>query len=169
MVDNERIPHSREIEELLIRNMRADLARGGWWTRWWGRLAIAAGVVVLTGVGIAAVVILSREPVTETQVVHCMEGAFRTPGGDLSGSAASIATPEGVLDINDATALCTAMWEAGAFEPGEPLAPTRPKGTAPTTFTPCVTDEGMAAIVPGEIDCSALRLHPYQPNVPTGR
>ncbi|MFJ4223524.1 hypothetical protein [Microbacterium sp. NPDC089695] len=164
-----RMPHHREVQDLLIEQMRRDLSRPVWWKTLWGRLSIAGGVLVIAGAGVAGVVLLDERPVSETGVVHCLEGPYRNPDGSLSGAAASIATPEGVIAIDDAEALCTQMWEAGAFEDNDPLSATPTPGVAPTEFTTCVTDDGTAAVVPGRIECSVLRLHPYQPNVPDGR
>lgn len=163
------MPHHREVQDLLVEQMRHDLSRPVWWKTLWGRLSIAGGVLVLAGAGVAGVVLLDQKPVSETGVVHCLEGPYRNPDGTLSGAAASVATPDGVLAIEDAEAMCVQMWEAGAFEGNDPLSATPTPGTAPAEFTTCVTDEGEAAVVPGVIECSVLRLHPYQPNEPTGR
>jgi hypothetical protein len=54
------------------------------------------------------------------------------------------------------------MWEGGAFEDHDPLDATPSPAVAPKEFTTCVTDEGEAAVVPGIIECSVLRLHPFQ-------
>lgn len=157
-----RMPHHAEVQDLLVEQMRHDLSRPRWWRTVWARVAIAGGALALVGGGVAAVVLLEERPVEETGVVYCLEGPYRNPDGTLSGAGASIATPEGVVAIDDAEGLCRQMWESGAFEQSDPLAATSAPGTAPSHFTVCVTDEGEAAVVPGEIECSVLRLHPYQ-------
>lgn len=158
----DRMPHHREVQDLLIEQMRRDLSRPKWWKTIWGRAAIAGGVLAVAGAGVAAVVLLEEKPVSETSVVHCLEGPYRNSDGTLSGAAASIATPDGVLAITDAEAVCVQMWEGGAFEDHDPLVATPSPAIAPTEFTMCVTDEGEAAVVPGVIECSVLRLHPFQ-------
>ncbi|WP_156149144.1 hypothetical protein [Microbacterium oxydans] len=156
------MPHHREVQDLLIEQMRRDLSRPRWWKTIWGRAAIAGGVLAVAGAGVAAVVLLEEKPVSETSVVHCLEGPYRNSDGTLSGAAASIATPDGVVAITDAEAVCVQMWEGGAFEEHDPLVATPSPAIAPTEFTMCVTDEGEAAVVPGVIECSVLRLHPFQ-------
>ncbi|MGK3949512.1 hypothetical protein [Microbacterium sp. K2] len=156
------MPHRREVQDLLVEQMRQDLSRPVWWKRLWGRLSIAGGVLVVAGAGVAGVVLLEQRPVSDTSIVYCLEGAFRNPDGTLSGAAASIATPDGVVPIDDAEAVCVQMWEAGAFAENDPLSTTPATGVAPSKFTMCVTDEGEAAVVPGRIECSTLRLHPFE-------
>lgn len=158
----DRMPHHREVQDLLIEQMRRDLTRPKWWKTVWGRLSIAGAALVLAGTGIAAVVLLDERPVSETSIVHCLEGPYRNPDGTLSGASASVATPDGVIAITDAEALCVQMWEGGAFEDNDPLSATPTPGIAPSEFTTCVTDEGEAAVVPGTVECSVLRLHPFQ-------
>lgn len=159
---SDRMPHHREVQDLLIEQMRRDLSRPRWWKTIWGRVAIAGTVLAVAGAGVAGVVLLDERPVTETSIVHCLEGPYRNPDGTLSGAAASIATPDGVVAITDAEALCVQMWEGGAFEDNDPLDPHPSPGVAPEDFTTCVNDEGEAAVVPGIIECSVLRLHPFQ-------
>lgn len=162
------MPHRAEVQDLLVEQMRRDLSRPKWWKTIWGRLAIAGGVLTLAGTGIAAVM-LEERPVSEAGLVWCLEGPYRNPDGSLSGAGASVATPDGVLSIDDAEAMCDLMWESGAMEETDPLAATSPPGVAPSEYTTCVTEYGEAAVVPGRIECSVLKLHPYQPNEPTGR
>ncbi|CAH0212276.1 hypothetical protein [Microbacterium sp. Bi121] len=156
------MPHHREVQNLLIEQMRGDLSRPRWWKTLWGRLTIAGGLLAIAGSGIAAVVLLNEAPVSETGIVYCLEGPYRNADGTLSGAAASVATPDGVVAIEDAEALCTQMWEAGAFAGNDELDATPTPGVAPAEFTTCVTDAGEAAVVPGRIECSVLRLHPYR-------
>ncbi|PCE15766.1 hypothetical protein AUC47_12930 [Microbacterium sp. SZ1] len=162
-----RMPHHDEIQELLVEQMRRDLARPVWWKTLWGRLTIAGGIVSVAGLAVAGVVLLDDRAVSETSIVYCLENPYRNPDGTLSGAGASVATPDGVLSIEDAEALCVQMWEGGAFEDNDPLSATPTPGVAPSDFTTCVTDEGEAAVVPGIIECSVLRLHPYRPAAPT--
>lgn len=158
----DRMPHHRRVQDLLIDQMRRDLSRPKWWKTIWGRVAIAGGVLAVAGAGVAGVVLLEERPVSETSVVHCLEGPYRNSDGTLSGAAASIATPDGVVAIKDAEAVCVQMWEAGAFEDHDPLSATPAPATAPAEFTTCVNDAGEAAVVPGDVECSVLRLHPFQ-------
>lgn len=164
-----KMPHHAEVQDLLIEQMRRDLSRPKWWKTVWGRIAIGGGVLTLAGSGIAAVILLEERPVNETSIVQCMEGPYRNADGTLSGAAVSIATPDGVVAIEDAEALCAQMWESGAFTETDALSATSAPAEAPTDFTVCVTGDGEAAVVPERIECSVLDLHPYQPNVPTGR
>ena len=115
------MPHHREVQNLLIEQMRGDLSRPRWWKTLWGRLTIAGGLLAIAGSGIAAVVLLNEAPVSETGIVYCLEGPYRNADGTLSGAAASVATPDGVVAIEDAEALCTQMWEAGAFAGNDEL------------------------------------------------
>lgn len=156
------MPHRREVQALLVEQMRRDLSRPVWWRSFWGRLAIAGGVLVLAGTGVAAVVLLDQRAVSDTSIVYCLEGPYRNSDGTLSGAAASIATPDGVVPIDDAEAVCVQMWQSGAFAETDPLSTTPAPGLAPSEFTMCVTDEGEAAVVPGRIECSGLRLHPFE-------
>ncbi|MBT2473281.1 hypothetical protein J7E68_01490 [Microbacterium sp. ISL-103] len=156
------MPHRREVQDLLIEQMRQDLSRRVWWKTIWGRLSIAGSVLVLAGAGVAAVVLLEERPVDDTSIVQCLEGPYRNPDGTLSGAAVSIATPDGVVPIEDAEAVCVQMWESGAFAETDPLSATPEPAVAPPEFTTCVTDGGGAAVVPGKIECSTLRLHPYK-------
>lgn len=158
----DRMPHHREVQDLLVEQMRRDLARPRWWKSIWGRVAISAGVLAVAGAGVAAVVLLDDRPVSEATVVHCLEGPYRNSDGTLSGAAASVATPDGVVAIEDAEALCTQMWEGGAFADDDELSATPVPAVAPSEYTMCITEEGEAAVVPGRIECSVLRLHPFQ-------
>lgn len=162
MTESGGMPHHKEVQDLLVERMRHDLSRRSWWKTIWGRVTIAGGVLAVAGAGVAAVVLLEDRPVSETSVVHCLEGPYRNSDGTLSGAAASIATPDGVIAITDAEAVCVQMWEAGAFADNDPLSATPTPAVAPTDFTTCVNDEGEAAVVPGTIECSVLRLHPFQ-------
>jgi hypothetical protein len=168
-LESDGMPHRAEVQDFLIEQMRRDLTRTPWWRTLWGRLCLAAGAVAVVGMGIAAVVLLDERPVDETSVVQCLKGSERAPDGTLPGAAVSIATPDGVVAIRDAKAVCAQMWESGAFDEDDPLSPTPTPATAPSEFTVCVTEEGEAAVAPGAIKCSALKLHPFQPKVPTGR
>lgn len=159
---SEAMPHHREVQDLLIEQMRRDLSRRPWWKTLAGRLSIAAGVLVVAGAGVAAVILLEERPVDDTSIVQCLEGPYRNADGTLSGAAVSIATPDGVVPIEDAEAVCIQMWESGAFAETDPLSATPAPAVAPSEFTTCVTDNGEAAVVPGKIECSTLRLHPYQ-------
>lgn len=165
----EGMPHRQQVQDLLIEQMRRDLSRPKWWKTVWGRIGIAGGVLAVAGAGVAAVVLLEERPVNETSVVQCLEGPHRNSDGTLSGAAVGIATPDGVVAIEDAEAVCAEMWESGAFGESDPLSASPSPGVAPSEFTVCVTDGGEAAVVPGRIECSVLQLHPYQPNVPVGR
>lgn len=156
-----RMPHSPQVEEMLVQRMREDLSSPPWWKTVWGRGAIVGGVVVAIGASLAAVTMLSPKEVSEAALVHCLEGPYRESDGRLSGSAMSVATPEGVLEIEDAEAACALMWSSGAMDEEDPLNPTPAPGDVPAEFTMCVTPEGEAAVVPGRIECSGLRLHPY--------
>lgn len=163
MTDQSRgMPHRREVQDLLVEQMRRDLSRPVWWRSLWGRLAIAGGVLVLAGTSVAAVVLLEQRTVSDTSIVYCLEGPYRNNDGTLSGAAASIATPDGVIPIDDAEAVCVQMWQSGAFAETDPLSTTPAPGVAPSEFTMCVTEEGEAAVVPGRIECSTLRLHPFE-------
>lgn len=167
---SDRMPHGAEIEDLLVSQMRADLTRLPWYKRWYGRLGlVGAGIVVVGAAGIAGVTLLAPEPVTDSFVVHCLSDAKLGSGDRLSGAAAIVASSDGALPIDDAIAMCEDMWEAGALVGADPLDPQPTRGAVPHEFTLCVTDEGEAAVVPARIECSVLRLHPYQPNVPEGR
>lgn len=156
------MPHHREVQDLLVEQMRRDLSRPVWWKTLWGRITIASGVLVVAGAGVAAVVLLEQRPVSDTSVVQCLEGPYRNSDGTLSGAAVSIATPDGVVPIEDAEAVCIQMWESGAFAENDPLSATPAPAVAPSEFTTCVTDAGEAAVVPGKIECSTLQLYPYQ-------
>ncbi|MFF7291659.1 hypothetical protein ACFY9N_03915 [Microbacterium sp. NPDC008134] len=156
------MPHRKEVQDLLVEQMRRDLSRPVWWKTLWGRLTIAGSVLVVAGAGVAAVVLLDERPVDDTSIVQCLEGPYRNSDGTLSGAAVSIATPDGVVPIEDAEAVCVQMWESGAFTETDPLSATPAPAVAPSEFTTCVTDSGEAAVVPGKIECSTLRLHPYQ-------
>lgn len=156
------MPHRKEVQDLLVEQMRRDLSRPVWWKTLWGRLTIASTVLVVAGAGVAAVVLLEERPVDDTSIVQCLEGPYRNSDGTLSGAAVSIATPDGVVPIEDAEAVCIQMWESGAFTETDPLSATPQPAVAPAEFTTCVTDNGEAAVVPGRIECSTLRLHPYQ-------
>lgn len=160
--EHEGMPHRRAVQDLLVEQMRRDLARPVWWKTLWGRFSIAGGVLVVAGAGVAGVVLLDQRPVSDTSIVYCLEGPYRNSDGTLSGAAASVATPDGVVAIDDAEAMCVQMWEAGAFADNDPLSATTAPGVAPSEFTTCVTDQGEAAVVPGRIECSTLRLHPFE-------
>lgn len=155
------MPNGSAVEELLVSRMRHDLTRRRWWQAWIGRLVIAGSSILVVSTGVTAVVMLSAEPVSETAIVHCLETPSRNLDGTLSGKAASIATPGGVLAITDAVGLCEQMWAAGTFASDDPLDPNPDADSVPTHFTTCVTDDGAAAIVPGRIECSTLDLHPF--------
>jgi hypothetical protein len=162
MTEQPGMPHHKEVQDLLVEQMRRDLSRPVWWKTMWGRLSIAGSVLVIAGAGVAAVVLLDERQVDDTSIVQCLEGPYRNPDGTLSGAAVSIATPDGVVPIEDAEAVCIQMWESGAFAETDPLSATPGPAAAPSEFTTCVTDAGEAAVVPGQIECSTLRLHPYR-------
>jgi hypothetical protein len=161
--DFDGMPHRAEVQDLLIEQMRRDLTRPKWWKTIWGRLAIAGGVLTLAGSGIAAVILLEERPVSETAIVWCLKGAYLNPDGSLPGSGSSFATPDGVIQITDAEAMCDIVWESGQMESTDPLDPSPAPGVAPSEYTTCVTEYGEPALVPGRIECSVLKLHPYQP------
>lgn len=167
--ESDGMPHRAEVQDLLVERMRRDLSRPKWWKTVWGRLAIAGGVLTIAGSGIAAVIILEERPVSETGIVWCLEGPYLNPDGSLSGAGTSVATPDGVVAIEDAEAMCDVMWESGAMEETDPLSATPTPGVAPSEYTTCVTEYGEAAVVPGRIECSVLKLHPYQPAEPADR
>ncbi|MFX6201627.1 hypothetical protein ABTF50_19710, partial [Acinetobacter baumannii] len=56
-------------------------------------------------------------------------------------------------------------WAAGSLHEQDPLNPTPAPAEVPDEFTVCVTREGSAAVVPGRIECSVLKLHPYDENL----
>ncbi|APZ33062.1 hypothetical protein BOH66_01175 [Microbacterium aurum] len=65
------------------------------------------------------------------------------------------------MPIDDAVETCRQMWASGRFESDDPLNPSPTPGAVPEAFTTCVTDDGIAAIVPGRVECSVLKLHPW--------
>lgn len=162
MSDPDRMPHGADIEELLVEHMHRDMARPQWWRTFKGRVAIAGAGLLVVSSAVAGVVLIESRQVSETVVVHCLETASRNLDGTLSGSAVSIAAPNGVIPIGDAEAVCRQMWESGAITSTDPLDPAPAPGEAPEAFTNCVTTDGAAAVVPGRIECSALGLHPRQ-------
>lgn len=160
---NRRMPRSEQIEGVLVARMRADLTRPKWWHTLRGRMLFAAGTsVVLLGGAVAAVTLLDSRDVTDTAVVHCLDRDSRNLDGSLPGSAVSLAAPEGVVAIDDAIAACKSLWAAGAFSGTDPLEPSPTSVDVPEQFTLCVTDAGAAAVVPGRVECSVLKLHPYE-------
>ncbi len=157
------LPNSDFIEDMLVKHARYELSRPKWWQRVWGRVAIAGGALVLvSSTAVAAVVLLDSQPVTDTAVVHCLDRGSRNLDGSLPGAAVSVAAPGGVIPISDAVGVCEQMWAAGSFTSEDPLNPTPSPGDVPKEFTTCVTNEGTAAIVPGRVECSTLKLHPWQ-------
>lgn len=158
-----RMPHGRQIEEVAVARMRRDLTRPRWWQTVPGRIAVAGGCVALVSAGVSAVVLLAPRAVDETTAVHCMSDARRNLDGSLPGTMVSIATGNGVVPIEDAIEVCSQVWESGAMNAADPLDPTPAPGTVPDSFTECIAPEGYAVVVPGRIECSALRLHPHQP------
>ncbi|WP_159501294.1 hypothetical protein [Microbacterium sp. 18062] len=158
---NERMPHGTAIEDALVARMHADLTRLPWYKRWYGRVGIVgAGALVVAG-GVAATTLLTAEPVTDSFTVHCLSEASLNPDGSLPGTTVGLASPDGVLPIDDAIDMCTLAWESGAMDRTDPLDPSPAPGVAPDDFTLCITDLGEAAVVPGEVACSSLRLHPF--------
>ena len=166
MDDRTGMPRGDSIEDLLVEQMHADLARQRWWQTLWGRISIAAGTVTLASTSLAAVILLEPRPVTETGVVHCLEANSRDADGSLSGAAVSIATPNGVIPLDDAIAVCRQMWESGRFNSLDPRDPSPTPASVPEQFTVCVTPDGAAAVAPGRAECSALKLNPYAPDTP---
>lgn len=161
--NNRRMPRSEQIEEMLVAQMRADLTRPKWWHTLRGRMFFAAGAsVVLLGGAVAAVTLLDSRDVSDTAVVHCLDRDSRNLDGSLPGSAVSLASPDGVVAIDDAIAVCSKLWAAGTFSASDPLEPSPSPADVPGQFTLCVTDTGAAAVVPGRVECSVLKLHPYE-------
>jgi hypothetical protein len=159
--DNGRMPNGAAIEDLLVQKMRDDLTRPKWWQTWTGRFAIVGASALVVSTGIAGVTLLQPRPVDDTTIVQCLESASRNLDGTLSGFGASVASPDGVLEITDAVAMCEQMWAAGTFTSDDPLDPSPDPGAVPEHFTTCVTEDGYAAVVPGRIECSALGLSPF--------
>jgi hypothetical protein len=160
MTKDDRMPNGPAIEDFLVERMRDDLTRPKWWNTLKGRLAIVGVSALVVSTGAAGVPLLQPRAVDDTTIVQCLETASRNLDGTLSGAAAAVATPEGVLEITDALAMCEQMWASGAFSSDDPLDPAPAPGIVPDAFTMCVTDEGSAAVVPGRIECSALALFP---------
>lgn len=161
--DDNRMPRGAAIEEMLVAKMRADLTRPRWWQTITGRIAIGGGALLLMGTtAVAGVILLDSRHVDDTSVVHCLDRGSRNLDGSLPGAAMSVASPNGVVPLDDAVAACRMMWESGALESSDPLDPNPTPGVAPSQFTVCVTDTGAAAVVPGRIECSVLKLHPYE-------
>ena len=161
MTNQDRMPNAAAIEEILVERMRDDLTRPKWWNTLKGRLAIVGASALIVSTGVAGVALVQPKPIDDTTMVQCLERASRNLDGTLSGAYTSVASPKGVLQIEDAVAMCQQMWAAGAFESDNPLDPSPTPGTVPDAFTLCVTDENTAAVVPGRIECSALGLSPY--------
>ncbi|MDQ1129427.1 hypothetical protein [Microbacterium sp. SORGH_AS_0888] len=159
---SERMPHGPQIEDALVARMHADLTRRPWYTRWQWRLGlVGAGALVIGAGAFAGTSLLTHKPVSDTTMVTCASDAQLNPDGSLAGTAMSVATPEGVLAIDDAIAMCRLAWNSGAMTRTDPLDPSPPPGVAPSRFTLCVADDGTATVVPGDILCSSLRLHPW--------
>ncbi len=158
---NERMPRSSDIENLLVEQMRSDIARPRWWMTARGRIAIAGGALAVAGASVAAVSFLQPEPITDTVIVHCLERAQLNPDGSLPGAAVSLAAPEGVLPLRDAESVCRQMWASGSFQ-ADALDASPSPGRVPETFTTCVTDSGAAAVLPGAASCSSVGMAPYR-------
>ena len=97
--------------------------------------------------------------------MHCLSSASRNADGSYPGSQATIASESGEGRVEDATALCTQMWQQGVlhgdFEPGQA---SNPPGTVPAHLQVCVMPDGSAAVVPGESEgvCQAIGLAPLR-------
>jgi len=162
--DNGRMPHSADIEKLLVDHAQRRLSKRKWWQTTWGRVTIGGGALTLVAATtVAGVVLLDSQPVSDTATVHCLENVSRNLDGPLSGAAVSLAAPDGVLPIDDAVAICEQMWASGRFTSDDPLNPSPAPDAVPESFTTCVTENGEAAVVPGRAECSVLKLHPYRP------
>lgn len=140
----------RELIELAVASERPRAARA--------RLPIAAGLgaaVALAG-GTAAAIVLTREPVTDPSLVHCLARPELDATGLYPGTAvAATGATDGPVSIEDARAACAEAWRHGildpAAEPGAPLPdPTQAQRTAvPAELSVCVMSDGSAAVVPG--------------------
>jgi len=125
----------------------------------WG----GVGILAVGGVAIAGTAIVQSQEVSNREVVHCLSSAERGVNGKFDESSATLSRDAGKAGrVDDAIALCSAMWQQGVFEHGfDPLSATHAPGTAPTNLRVCVMDDGSAAVVPGRPGvCSALGLAP---------
>ncbi len=161
---SDRMPRGGAIEDALVAQMHRDLTRRPWYKRWQWRLGMVGVGALVVGAGtFAGTTLLTHEEVTDTSWVQCLSEAQLNPDGSLPAHAATVASPDGMIPIDDAKALCAQMWEAGVMTSADPLDASPSPGVVPSEFTVCVGDDGEAVVAPGRIACSTLRLHPYQP------
>lgn len=161
MTEHRTMPHSAAIEDVIVNAMRADLTRPKWWATMWGRVTIIGSLVGFAGLAIAGVVILDRAPVTQELVVHCFATPAINPDGTYQGTAVAISSGTGSMRIDDAIRVCSDVWASGAMSTDkDPLSATDASAEVPASLTTCVMADGSAAVIPGSVTCSSLKLHP---------
>ncbi|HEU4540830.1 MAG TPA: hypothetical protein VFR23_06845 [Jiangellaceae bacterium] len=149
----------RELIEFAVANEKHRSARV--------RVPIAAGLgaaVALAG-GTAAAIVLTREPVTDSSLVHCLARAELDAQGNYPGTAvAATASQGGPVSVEDARAACEEAWRQGILDPsaeiGAPLPDPDParRAAVPAELSVCVMPDGSAAVVPGAAACGELDL-----------
>lgn len=161
MTEHRTMPRSAAIEDLVVNAMRTDLTRPKWWATLWGRVTIIGSLIAFAGFAVAGIAIFDRAPVTQDLVVHCFATPAINPDGTYRGTAVAISNGTGSMSIDDAVSVCSDVWASGAMSTdNDPLSPANVTGEVPATFTTCVMSDGTAAVIPGSVTCSRLKLHP---------
>lgn len=160
-----RADRAASIEQLLLATVRAEPESQIRLRRRRGVIWGAIGLLVIGGAATASAIVLNSSPVSNVELVHCLNAAQRNADGSYPGSAGTIAQSDGVGRVDDARDLCGQMWAQGILNKSyDPTATTNAPGRVPAHLTVCVMADGSAAVVPSGAAgiCSALGLAPLK-------
>ena len=130
-------------------------------------LIAAAAAVVAAGTSAGAYAYAQHsQPVTDKSQAHCYSVASLSAGPEsfTTVAQATLAGSPHAAQVDDALAVCAALWRQGILHPGPqgargPAAPD-PAGTSPVPpLVACVLPDSTAAVFPGTTStCAALGL-----------
>lgn len=177
MNDTPRSPHFSEERSKAIEQLLANVAQDGTpenrhFHDTKGKRILLAGVAVALVASGAAVAL--QMPVTDKSSVDCFARAElhgdQFPGGTgVLGEGARVGEPStqrNPIPIEDALAVCRAMWAQHGLDPNSPNGRAHPSLHDPSSSYPipdrltvCVLNDGRAAVIPGDENvCASLGL-----------
>lgn len=177
MSDTPNPPHFNEARSKAIEQLLTNVAQDGTpenrhFQNTKGKRILLAGVVVAVAASGAAVAL--QMPVTDKSSVACFARA-ELSGSQFPGTTAVLgegtrvgeqSTQRNPIPIEDALALCRAMWAQHGLDPNSPNGLAHPSlhdpsssYPVPNPLTVCVLTDGRAAVIPGDKDvCASLGL-----------
>ncbi len=163
---------SKAIEQLLTKVAQDGTPENRHFQNTRGKRVLLSGVVAAVAVSGAAIAL--QQPVTDKSSIACFARA-ELSGNQFPGTTAVLgegtkvgepSTQRNPIPIEDALALCRAMWAHHGLDPDSPNGMAHPSlynrsssYPVPDPLTVCVLNDGRAAVIPGdESVCASLGL-----------